>query len=60
MVWPACGEAADLADLSEGVIKEYTDAFGSGQKALVIAGIDGTDTKALATRALAGTMSYSV
>jgi hypothetical protein len=58
MNWPACGEAADLAGLSEGIIKEYADAFGSGQKALVVAGIDGTDTKALAAKALAGTLDY--
>ncbi len=59
MDWPACGEAADLAGLSEGVIKEYADAFGSGQKALVIAGKDGADTKALCTRALTDISDYS-
>jgi hypothetical protein len=59
MDWPACGEADDLSGLSEGVIKEYEDAFDSGQKALVIAGVEGTDTKALAEKALAGTMDYA-
>ena len=57
--WPACGEAADIAGLSEGIIKEYTDAFGSGQKALVIAGMTGDDTRALTAKVLAGTLDYS-
>ena len=40
------------------MIKEYEDAFGSGQKALVIAGVNGDDTRALAARALSGTLDY--
>jgi hypothetical protein len=57
MDWPDC--FADFEDLNEGVIEEYTDAFGSGQKALVIAGVTGDDTRALAAKVLSGTMDYS-
>jgi hypothetical protein len=54
--WPDC--AADFENLNEGMIKEYTDAFGTGQKALVVAGATGPDTRALAAKVLAGTMDY--
>jgi hypothetical protein len=54
--WPECG--APFENLNEGMIKEYEDAFGSGQKALVIAGKLGDDTRALAAKALSGTMDY--
>lgn len=57
MDWPACN--ADFEDLNTGSITEYTDAFGSGQKALVIAGKTGDDTRSLAAMALQGTMDYS-
>ena len=59
MDWPACGEAADLSGLSEGLIQEYDNAFSSGQKALVVVGIDADDTRALAAKVLQGTLSYS-
>jgi hypothetical protein len=59
MDYPACAEADDLSGLNEGLIKEYTDAFSSGQKALVIAGMTADDTRALAAKALSGTTSYS-
>lgn len=54
--WPECG--APFENLNDGMIKEYNDAFGSGQKALVIAGVTGDDTRALAARALSGTLDY--
>ncbi|MCK4714029.1 MAG: S-layer protein, partial [Candidatus Aenigmarchaeota archaeon] len=54
--WPECG--VPFENLNDGIIKEYTDAFGSGQKALVIAGVVGDDTRALAARVLSGTMDY--
>lgn len=59
MDWPACSEADDLSGLNEGVIKSYANAFSSGQKALVVAGMDADDTRALAAKALTGTTSYS-
>jgi hypothetical protein len=55
--WPDC--FADFENLNEGMIKEYDDAFGSGQKALVIAGVTGDDTRNLAARALTDTSDYS-
>ena len=57
MTWPDC--YADFEDLNTGMIQEYDDAFGSGQKALVIAGTTGANTRALAAKVLAGTMDYS-
>jgi hypothetical protein len=44
---------------TEGVIKVVTDAFGSGQKALVVAGVDRTATRNLAVKVMQGTVSYS-
>lgn len=41
-----------------GIIKEYTDAFGSGKKALVVAGTTADDTRSLAAKVMAGTLSY--
>jgi hypothetical protein len=41
-----------------GIIKEYTDAFGSGQKALVVAGTTADDTRSLAAQVMSGTLSY--
>jgi hypothetical protein len=57
--YPACTEAADLQGLDEGLIKVYDDAFGSGQKALVVAGMMADDTRALAARVMSGTLDYS-
>ncbi len=41
-----------------GIIKEYTDAFGSGKKALVVAGTTADDTRSLAAQVMGGTLSY--
>lgn len=57
MTWPDC--YADFEDLNTGMIAEYDDAFGSGQKALVVAGTTGDNTRALAAMVLQGTTSYS-
>jgi hypothetical protein len=60
-----CLEAEDLKDtsgnfLNTGLIKTYEDAFDSGQKALVVAGMSGDNTRALCARALStGTADYS-
>ncbi|RKX42589.1 MAG: hypothetical protein DRP27_09195 [Thermotogae bacterium] len=43
---------------STGIIKEYTDAFGSGQKALVVAGLTADDTRNLAAKVMQGTLSF--
>jgi hypothetical protein len=57
MSWPDC--FADFENLNQGIIRNFANAFGSGQKALVIAGKTGSDTRALAARALSGTADYS-
>jgi hypothetical protein len=44
---------------TEGVISIVSDAFDSGQKALVIAGVDRTATRNLAEKVMQGTLSYS-
>ena len=41
-----------------GLIKEVSNAFGSGKKALIVAGINGAGTRSLAARVMAGTLSY--
>jgi hypothetical protein len=52
-----CGAPFD--GLSTGMVKNVADAFGSGQKALIIAGLTGDDTRALAARVLSqGTADY--
>jgi hypothetical protein len=53
--YPEC--AAPFDGLSEGMVKEYTDAFGSGQKALVVAGVVADDTRALAGKVVSGAIS---
>ncbi len=50
---PSCSEW----DLSEGIIQEVANAFGSGKKALVVAGDTGADTRALAAALIGGTKS---
>ncbi len=45
-------------NLSKGLIKEYANAFGSGRKALVVAGTNAADTRALAADVMAGTLSF--
>ncbi len=42
-----------------GVIKEYANAFGSGKKALVVAGTTKADTRSLAAKVMQGTLSFS-
>jgi S-layer protein (TIGR01564 family) len=54
--YPEC--AADFTGLSDGIIREFTNAFGSGQKALVVAGVTADDTRALATRVLGGDLAH--
>ncbi|MCK4497024.1 MAG: S-layer protein, partial [Candidatus Aenigmarchaeota archaeon] len=44
--------------ITEGIIKEFTDAFGSGQKALVVAGTDAADTRNMAAKVMQGTLAY--
>jgi hypothetical protein len=51
---PAC----DSWTLTEGLIKEVTNAFGSGRKALVVAGTTADDTRSLAAKVMSGTLSY--
>jgi len=56
---PQC--VADFTALypTEGVITVVSDAFGSGQKALVVAGVDRTATRNLAVKVMQGTVEYS-
>jgi len=42
-----------------GLIKEVTNAFGSGKKALIVAGINGAGTRALAAKVMQGTLAFS-
>ncbi len=51
---PAC----DAWNLQTGLIKQVTNAFGSGKKALVVAGTQGTDTRNLAAQVMKGTLSF--
>ncbi|UCD07423.1 MAG: S-layer protein, partial [Candidatus Aenigmatarchaeota archaeon] len=44
--------------ITEGIIKEFTDAFGSGQKALVVAGTNAADTRNMAAKVMQGTLDY--
>ena len=55
---PTC--VADFTALypTEGVIKVVTDVFGSGQKALVVAGVDRTATRNLAVKVMQGDLAY--
>ncbi len=48
----------DVWTYSKGIIKEYDNAFGSGHKALVVAGTTGQDTRDLAAMVMQGTLSY--
>jgi hypothetical protein len=41
-----------------GLIKEVTNAFGSGKKALIVAGVNGAGTRALAAKVMQGTLSF--
>ncbi len=44
---------------TEGVISVVSNVFGSGQKALVVAGVDRTATRNLAVKVMQGTVDYS-
>jgi flagellar hook assembly protein FlgD len=44
--------------ITEGLIKEFTNAFGSGKKALVVAGTNAADTRAMAAKVMQGTLAY--
>ena len=46
--------------LTTGLIKEVSNAFGSGRKALVVAGTTADDTRSLAAQVMQGTLSYQV
>ncbi len=52
---PTC----DGWNLQEGLIKEIENAWGSGKKALVVAGTNAADTRNLAAKVMQGTLSYS-
>jgi len=41
-----------------GIIKEFENAFGSGRKALVIAGTSKEDTRMLASNVMRGSLSF--
>jgi hypothetical protein len=41
-----------------GVIKEVENAFGSGKKALIVAGTNGAGTRALAAKVMQGTLAF--
>ncbi len=49
----------DTWSYKKGVIKEYANAFGSGKKALVVAGTSADDTRWLASQVMQGVLSWS-
>ncbi|MBI4020525.1 MAG: S-layer protein, partial [Candidatus Aenigmarchaeota archaeon] len=56
------GAAADQCatwDHNTGIIRVVNNAFGSGKKALIVAGTDATDTRGLAARVMRGELSFS-
>ena len=48
-----------LTKYPNGVIKEVSSAFGSAHKALIVAGINGAGTRALAAKVMQGTLAFS-
>lgn len=57
--WTTAGYNANgVSGGPNGVIKEVTDAFTDGSKALVVAGNSADDTRALAAKVIAGTYAY--
>jgi hypothetical protein len=44
--------------ISEGIIASFADAFGSGQKALVIAGMGASETRTMAAKVMQGIVDY--
>ena len=51
-------QACNSWTLTEGLIKEVTNAFGSGRMALVVAGTKADDTRRLAAMVMQGTLSF--
>jgi len=43
-----------------GIIKQVTDGFTDGSRALIVAGTKATDTRALAAKVMQGTLAYAV
>ena len=56
---PACSTEFTALYPTEGVIKVVSNAFTSGKKALVVAGVDRTATRDLAVKVMQGTVDYS-
>ena len=56
---PDCSTEFTAEYASEGVITVVDDAFSSGNKALVIAGVDREATRALAIKVMQGTVEYA-
>ncbi|MBN1896713.1 MAG: S-layer protein [Candidatus Aenigmarchaeota archaeon] len=56
---PACATEFTAEYPTEGVITVVEDAFGSGQKALIVAGVDRAQTRNLAVKVMQGTLDYS-
>ena len=52
--------SCDNWSYTEGIIKEVTDAFTDGSKALVVAGTTADNTRAMAAKLISGTLSYEV
>jgi hypothetical protein len=56
---PDCSSEFTALYPTEGVIKVVEDAFDSGQKALIVAGVDRSATRDLAVQVMQGTVAYS-
>jgi len=56
---PTCVSDFTALYPTEGVIKVVNNVFGSGKKALVVAGVDRTATRALAVKVMQGTVDYA-
>ena len=56
---PACGTEFTALYPTEGVITVVEEAFGSGQKALVVAGVDRGATRDLAVMVMQGTLEHA-
>jgi hypothetical protein len=56
---PQCVSEFTALYATDGVIKVVSNAFGSGKKALVVAGVDRAKTRLLAEKVMQGTIDYS-
>jgi len=56
---PTCATEFTAEYPTEGVITVVEDAFGSGQKALIVAGVNRAKTRDLAVKVMMGTLDYS-